>query len=46
MQAEVGRARVGVFLCGPLPVQRLLSKACVRLSQDGDATFVFHAEHF
>ncbi|CAK0738048.1 hypothetical protein CVIRNUC_000986 [Coccomyxa viridis] len=46
IQAEVGRARVGVFLCGPLPVQRLVSKACARLSQSGDATFVFHAEHF
>lgn len=46
VQAEVGRARLGVFLCGPLPVQRLVSKACARLSQSGDATFVFHAEHF
>lgn len=45
-QADVGKARVGVFLCGPLPVQRVLRKLCASLSTIGETVFVFHAERF
>ncbi|KAK9901249.1 hypothetical protein WJX75_002422 [Coccomyxa subellipsoidea] len=46
IQADVGRARVGVFLCGPLPVREHLRKLCAELTKAGDTTFVFHAERF
>ncbi|EIE24577.1 hypothetical protein COCSUDRAFT_40936 [Coccomyxa subellipsoidea C-169] len=46
IQAEVGRARVGVFLCGPLPVKGALRKLCAKLTKAGDTTFNFYAEHF
>ena len=45
-QADVGRARVGVFLCGPLLVKHTLRKMCEELNQSGGSRFVFHAEHF
>ncbi|BDA50388.1 Respiratory burst oxidase homolog protein B [Coccomyxa sp. Obi] len=44
IQAEVGRARVGVFLCGPRPARNAIRKLCARVTSTGDTTFIFHAE--
>ena len=46
LQVKLGRARVGVFLCGPPPVKRELRDLCTSLNKEGSTVFCFHAEKF
>ena len=45
-QAELGKGRVGVFLCGLTSVKQEIRQQCAMLNKEQSTTFCFHAELF
>ncbi|XAR63803.1 NAD(P)H oxidase [Bertholletia excelsa] len=46
MSHRHGRARIGVFYCGPQKLARELERLCTKFSSESTTRFVFHKENY